>query len=569
MLAGGTLRIGSGFTDDLGTRTLELAIGGGTLDTNGVDVTATGLALSGTGDLVKTGLGTLTLAGTPTDTSTGTLIVQRGVLELADAGGSNAFGSGDVEIRPIAFGGSTVTLRNGASDQIDDAATVRIFNVGGGTGAPSGGRWELNGFSETIGGLEMTSGSGSATIVTLAAGSVLTVNGDITLNNNRGGTGTSAEQVEITGAGALDLGGVARRIEVNSTVTAAGTDAGIETIIQNGGIIKEGAHILHLENAANTYTGGTFVNEGTVSIATDTNLGADAPGNGIELSNGGTLQSTGGSVIFSANRTVLLDGSGGQIDVVGGTSNVLQVDSIISGHDCASLTKLGTGALVLTQANTYEGGTVLSEGTLLAVNGTGSATGSGSVTTAASTVLGGSGFIAPSANNNVTVDGQLLVGIPTLDTQGTDLSIVTSGTGTFSLGAGSTTILDLWSGAGTGDNTGSPASADVLIVGGASGVTVGGTLQLDNPNNMSAWAQGDAWRLFDWTSLTGGVTGTFSNLTGNVGNFTSLPDLSSLALAWDVSNIYTTGVITIVPQPSRVMLVLCGILGMLLRRRRR
>ena len=564
-LAGGTLRIGAGFTDDLGGRAISMDVGGGILNTNGVDVAATDLALSGTGDFKKAGLGILTITGTPVSGFTGTTIIEQGELALGTTAGANPLGTGDVEIRPISFGGSTVTLRNLANDQIDDSAVVKIFNVGGGAGQPSGGRWEVGAFTETVGGIEMTSASGSATKVTVDAGGTLTVTGDIILNNNRGGTGTNAEMVEITGAGALDLGGAARTISVNSTATADGTDAGIETIIQNGGIVKTGEHILYLENAGNTYAGKTVINEGTVSIADSAHLGADLSGNSIELRNGGVLRSAGASVVFSANRSILLDGSGGQIEIAGATTNDLQIDSIVSGHDCAPLTKLGEGSLTLTQANTYEGGTIVSGGTLLVNNTVGSGTGIGGVTVQTSTILGGSGIVS----GGVTVESggtiaagnsidMLTVGSLTLDAGSIALfelggatTTDAAGVASFVTAPGSFVVPSAW----TDYQDGVTLHDHILITGGAPAINGTVTLALDSYTPV----YGDVFQLFDWVGLGS------SDATGTP--LFSLPTLTGLG--WNTDLLVSHGVVVVAPEPSRFLLLCLAGLGVVLRRRRR
>jgi autotransporter-associated beta strand protein len=65
-----------------------------------------------------------------------------------------------------------------------------------------------------------------------------------------------------------------------------------------------------------------------------------------------------------------------------------------------SISKIGSGTLTLSGANTYTGGTTVSQGALLAANASGSATGTGAVSVSRGT-LGGSGIIAGA----VTVGG--------------------------------------------------------------------------------------------------------------------------------------------------------------------
>jgi autotransporter-associated beta strand protein len=71
-------------------------------------------------------------------------------------------------------------------------------------------------------------------------------------------------------------------------------------------------------------------------------------------------------------------------------SGIVQDGGIGAG---GSLTKIGSGTLDLTGANTYTGGTTVNSGTLLVNNSTGSGTGSGAVQVAGGT-LGGNGKIA-------------------------------------------------------------------------------------------------------------------------------------------------------------------------------
>ncbi len=153
-------------------------------------------------------------------------------------------------------------------------------------------------------------------------------------------------------------------------------DATIETVIQNGGIIKEGSRVLFL-SANNTYAGATTINNGTISISSSGNLGDGSVTNTIAINHGATLQSTGANVDLGANRAVLLGGIGGAFEVTG--SNVLTISGVISSsHDCAELIKIGTGRLIFTGANTFTADTVVRTGTLQIGNGTSGSLGASS-----------------------------------------------------------------------------------------------------------------------------------------------------------------------------------------------
>ena len=104
-----------------------------------------------------------------------------------------------------------------------------------------------------------------------------------------------------------------------------------------------------------------------------------------------------------------------------------------------------------------------------------------------------------------------------------------------------------------------PLAADLISIGGLLELGTNVTLRVSNPNNMTTWAAGDSWKLFDWSTLGGTVSGTFASST--------LPTLP-FDLSWDLSQLATAGTIIIlqVPEPSRMLL---GGFAMLLMARRR
>lgn len=146
------------------------------------------------------------------------------------------------------------------------------------------------------------------------------------------------------------------------TLNAVG--AGNAFILNNpvtgtGGLIVKGAGTTFLTNA-NTYSGGTFLNGGTVEVTADNNLGAASGGLGFD---GGTLR-FGSS--FATARTISLSAGGGTIDTRGNTATL---SGGISG--AGGLTIVGGGLLNLTGTVGYTGATDIQAGTL-ALSGTAS-----------------------------------------------------------------------------------------------------------------------------------------------------------------------------------------------------
>ena len=145
------------------------------------------------------------------------------------------------------------------------------------------------------------------------------------------------------------------RVGDGSTASASWI-ATIDNSIAGNGLQKTGDGTLIL-NGANTYTQGTQLVAGTLSVSSDANLGD--PGNAIDFE-GGTLQVT-GTAYTGTPRGVIFGAAGGGIDIAD-AANTFTVTQPLTGT--GSLTKLGDGTLVLTGTNTYSGGTTVSAGTL-------------------------------------------------------------------------------------------------------------------------------------------------------------------------------------------------------------
>lgn len=123
-------------------------------------------------------------------------------------------------------------------------------------------------------------------------------------------------------------------------------------------------------------TGTTTINQGTISINAERNLGLDpggyftAEGDFVPgtfdpaalMLNGGTLRATATFAIEDGNRGVTLGPNGGTFEVPT-AAHTLTVANVITGD--GSLTKTGAGTLALSAANTYSGDTRPAEGALL------------------------------------------------------------------------------------------------------------------------------------------------------------------------------------------------------------
>lgn len=199
---------------------------------------------------------------------------------------------------------------------------------------------------------------------------------------------------------------------------------------------------------------------------------------GSFLSNGNKLilsSSTSDSTITLANA-IDLNGVRREIAVNDGSASV---DAVLSGnlssnaYSGGSLYKSGTGTLALTGNNTYNGGTTIAAGAVLANSA--SSTGSGSVAVLSGATLGGNGVIAGS----VSVSGTL--------SPGESAGLLT--TGALTLNDGSTTFIEL-----DGTARGVAGGYDAVNVNGA--IFYDGTLSIVT----SAGAVEGEYNLFDFTN---------------------------------------------------------------------
>jgi large repetitive protein len=200
---------------------------------------------------------------------------------------------------------------------------------------------------------------GGSTGSTISGTGLITLAGNISVTDIAGGAGGATISAPV------ELGG-ARTITVANGTSA--TDLTISGVISGStfGLTKAGAGTLVL-SGANTYTGATTVNGGTLRAGRATNaFGANSA---VTLANtaGVILDITG----FNTTIGSLTGGgsTGGNVTLGAATLTIGTNNSspaafagVISGT--GSLTKSGTGVLTLSGNNTYTGATTISEGVL-------------------------------------------------------------------------------------------------------------------------------------------------------------------------------------------------------------
>lgn len=435
-------------------------------------------------NILKQGPGTLTLASA-NSYSDGT-VISAGIVQVNNGTG---LGSGSVTLDDTNTGSASPQLAVGAGVVIANAITVSSSGAGTPTIATSSGSATLNGAIVMQRGFTFTNESTTQNNFLIQGG--ISGTGDVTVE---GGGGVKLQ------TGACSFNGNIYILPGTSGTTLCNINAALST---------------------NT----------SINVAAGTQLGIvnSAPFNALNGS-GAVIDGPGATYV----STVILGSGNGS----GTFSGIITTNS---GGFAPGLTKNGTGTEILTGdftgastgAGLNTGNTTINAGTLLIDNATGTGLNPCGVTVNAAGTLGGSGSINENTNG-VGVYGTLSVGNPG-DVSGTNFTIAGAGTG------GSLTIhtngilsVNLFNGAGAGDNTGNAAAADYLNAQCPVILAAGAVLKVGNPENLTAWAAGDKWKIASWSSAP---SGTFT--------VTNLPALPT-GLAWDTSTLYTSGVIDII-----------------------
>lgn len=580
-IGGNTTRSGGAinFADSTGTVTIRGSDGVSATDINmvngnistGYDQTSQLLLAGHYADILAD---TMTMASRSASTGsvTSTFTFNEGILDVTTLTMASRSSTGT--------GGATATVTIGGGTTTIDTLNMALNTSAGGAVSAT--------FNVTAG--DVTLGTGTGTAVNMAdaisgrtvtssinlTGGTTTVDGSII---RTGAAGTENASITLAG-GTLDMSG---NVIGSSTapITLNAQSGVLENLAElNGGgaLTKTTAGTLILQGD-NTYTGPTAINGGILQV----NSASALDGTGTISFGGGTLQYTANNQIDYSSRFSTASSQAVSIDTNG--QDVTFATALTSTG--GTLTKSGTGTLELTAASTYDGTTTVTDGTLLANNSTGSATGTGTVSitggalggigaVAGATTVSGTGSITPGTPDTAS-------GVGTL-TFGGDLTLSGAATPTTRLAldlglADATTFNDA-------DNIAAHIAANDLAsyfatsgtlsayeaeTGTHDRLSITGALNLDSNGlivvSTLGYAPkfGDVFDLLDWGSIT--FNADAAGASFDVATDLMLPSLSS-GLAYDTSLFTTQGIVVIVPEPSKAVLLLIGLCATTLRRRR-
>ncbi|HZZ78560.1 MAG TPA: autotransporter-associated beta strand repeat-containing protein [Gemmataceae bacterium] len=363
--------------------------------------------------IYKNGSGTVTL--TAANTLTGVTVITGGTLSISDD--NNLGGTTKLGPNSIQFQGTTGILQTTGTPTINSSRGMVLVEDGHTTGSgtidvssgtltydgvikdiysglATGNLIKIGAGTLSLGGSSTYSGTTSIKAGTLSAGNIVVSGGSSNLGNATsavvlGGTSTTGTlsytggtasyirgftvnagggEIDVTTGGhvlTIGTGG----ISTAGTLTVGGAgDTTISSVIGSGagGLTKTGTGTLTLSNNSNTYSGPTFVSQGTL---------ADGIANALPVTTALTVNGTGTFDLASFAQQVgsLSDGSvsTGTVTDSAGAATFTDNDAgthIFSGLITGSLafTFSGSGRLTLSNAsNSYSGQTKVLAGTLV------------------------------------------------------------------------------------------------------------------------------------------------------------------------------------------------------------
>ncbi len=431
-ITGGTLIADN--ADSLGTGAVAnsgvLQVGEGELENT----------LSGSGSLVKTGTGELTLSGD--NSYSGTTTITDGTLIAANV---NALGGGNID--------------NSGTLMLDANGAFELANVTTHTGATTA----------------LAAGS------TLDAGQLTQENGS-TLSID---LGAATDDAVIT-ADSVTLGGTLNVTGIGSVTDSWTPEAYTYTLIDSDSAITSDFDDLTIAGM-NREDVDFLTIDGKIDEADNTNY---------DLTASLSWYADRDNATTDAHGTFTLSDPDGSFNVAATLTDVDDTLDPGSRWDGKSLTKEGAGTLILSGDNDYSGGTTINEGTLVA----------------ASTTALGTGLVDNNATLVLDADGEVSAvgGITTHSGATTQLALGTSldlGDSALIQQDGSTLNVELNS-----------DSVQPLITGGSA--TLGGDLVVSDAS-LQARASDAEFQSFKLMDMTSDISGDFTSLTMNL---TDQPD---------------------------------------------
>lgn len=389
----------------------------------GVGAITLGGAIDGSAALTKVGIGTLTFANA-NPAYTGAIAINQGKLAFTQAAAGNVVTVADDATLEAAGDFSTIALGDTTLGTVTGAKLRLPTIFGGNPVALSVGNLALNGNTilQAVGTFNANttyplvsstsrSGSGTFTLSPLphgVSGSLIddgtTVSLKITTIQNvtntwKGGSGTAwdinttanwktpgtdpdfyfeADKVLFDGTASgtnitLDTAVTPSSVTFNFDSPVTYTLSGTGSIGGSTGIDKDGSGTLSL-GGSNSYSGDVNLNAGAIVLTNATALGnfigstIVADGATLDLNGqtiGAELVDLAGSLV---NGSVTIASMAGGVyltesSTLGGNGD-LTVSGAVGGGDIANLEKVGTGTLLLSGANNYEGNTIVTGGKL-------------------------------------------------------------------------------------------------------------------------------------------------------------------------------------------------------------